>query len=95
MRKRHVIRPVLESMEVRLALSALGAVTPTAEVHTTRLAKVEAHKTQEAAAHAAKHDTTAKHHKTAKPTKTTSKTSSTSGFSSAVSNFFKSAFSGL
>jgi len=95
MRKRHVARPRLESMEDRLTLSALGAATPVAEVHLTRLAKVEAHKAQETAAHAAKHDAAAKHHKAVKPTKTTAKSSPTSSFSSAVSNFFKSAFGGL
>ena len=95
MRKRHAIRPVLESMEVRLALSALGAVTPTAEVHTTRLARLEAHKAQEAAAHASKHDVVAKHHHAVKHATTPSKAPSKSSLSSDFSQFFKSAFGGL
>ena len=95
MRRRHAVRPRLESMEDRLALSALGAAAPTAEVHTTRLARLEAHKAQEAAAHAAKHDVVAKHHNAVKHTTTTSKASSKSSLSNDFSQFFKSAFGGL
>jgi hypothetical protein len=92
MRKRHTARPRLESMEDRLALSALGAAAPTAEVHTTRLARVEAHQAQEAAARAAKHDATVTHHHAVKhttpPPKSSTKTSSTNIFS----QFLKSTF---
>ncbi|MGP0067617.1 MAG: hypothetical protein ACLQGP_28980 [Isosphaeraceae bacterium] len=95
MRKRHVARPRLESMEDRLALSAMGVAAPTAEVHTTRLTRLEAHKAQEVAAQAAKHGSAAKSQSAAKPAKTTSKSSTTTSFSSAFSQFFKSAFGGL
>jgi hypothetical protein len=88
MRKRHAARPGLESMEDRLTLSALGATAPTAEVHVTRLNRLEAHKAQVAAAHATKHDAATTHHATAKHAKAKS-SSTSSSFSSAVSSFFK------
>lgn len=94
MRTRHVVRPRLESMEDRLALSALGTPIPTAEVHVNRHALVEAHRSHEAAVHAARHAAAASHPHAAKP-KTTSSSSSTGSFASSFSQFFKSAFGGL
>ncbi len=91
MRTRHVARPRLESMEDRLTLSAMGAA-PTAEVHVTRVTRLEAHKAQEVATRAAKH---ADHHHAVKHATTTSKTSSKSTSTNIFSQFFKSAFSGL
>jgi hypothetical protein len=92
MRKRHVARPRLESMEDRLTLSAMGAAAPTAEVHATRVTRLEAHKAQEAAIRAAKH---ADHDHAVKHRTTTSKTSSKSTSTNIFTQFFKSAFSGL
>jgi hypothetical protein len=92
MRKRHVARPRVESMEDRIALSASGVAAPTAEVHVARTTKLEAHRAQVVAARAAKHDATTKHHATAKHAKSSSTSTS---FSSAVSSFFKSALGGL
>ena len=60
MHNRRSARPRLESMEDRLALSTVSVAAPAAEVHTTRLATVEAHKAHEVAVHAAKHDLAAR-----------------------------------
>ena len=96
MRMRHVSRPRLESMEDRFALSALGAAAPKAEVHTTRLARVEAHMALAAGIHAARHDATATHHHAVKHTTTPSKPTSKSSFDERLfSQFFKSTFGGL
>ena len=78
-------------MEDRLVLSAMGVAAPAVEVHASRLTKLEAHKAQEAAAHAAKHAAVAGHHHAVKHTTAPSKSTSTNPFT----NFFKSAFSGL
>ncbi len=96
MRKRHVARPRLESMEDRFALSVSGAhAVAAAEVHAARVSRLEAReaahdtRAQHVAAtkqhHAVKHA----HSTTHKPAK--SKSSSTNIFS----QFFKSAFGGL
>ena len=97
MYNRRSARPRLESMEDRLALSALSVAAPAAVVHSTRLAAIEAHKAHVIAVHAAKHEAAAQHHLVA--THAHAPAHKTTGSSTKLTNifqqFFKSAFGGL
>ena len=95
MRKRRAVSPRLESMEERLTLSGLAAATPTAEVHVTRLSRIEAHKAREATSRATKDLVVSKDHHAITHAKTGKATATPTSFSSAISSFFKSAFGGL
>ena len=97
MRKRHAARPMMESMEDRLVLSATGAIDPTTHAHAAIVAqhaqastaRANHHATVEAARAAAR----AAHRQAAKTTHTAPKKSSSStssSLSTTWSNFIKS-----
>jgi hypothetical protein len=95
MRKRYAARPMLESMEDRLVLSASGAVDPTLHLHAAVVAQhaqastaqADHHATVEAARSAAR----AAHRHLARATHSApKKSSSSSSLSNTFSNFFKS-----
>lgn len=98
MRKRHAARPMLESVEDRVVLSALGVLDPAAEV-TAAIAGLVAHPTHASTA-SAKHDATnegtrsdarAAHHQTTSTAHHAHhSSSSSSSLTSSFSSFLKS-----
>jgi hypothetical protein len=103
MRKRHAARPMLESVEDRLALSTSGALDPTSQVRAT-IAGLLAHHSHASPAqanhHATTHGTKSEAHKVHQHTAKTTHhpqqhSSSSSSSTNSFSNFLKSVFPGL
>ena len=101
MRKQHAARPVLESVENRLALSAFAAVAPTSHVHAAVAGLAGRHPhaspaqaTHRATTHGVRSEAATAHHQTAKaahhPHHHSSSSSSSSSLTSSFSNFLKS-----
>ena len=99
MRKRHAARPVLESVEDRLVLSAFAAVAPTSHVHAAVAGLAARHPhatpaqaTHRATTHGARSEAATAHHHTAKPAHHPQhhSSSSSSSLTNSFSNFLKS-----
>jgi hypothetical protein len=99
MRKRHAARPHLEPMEARLFPSAIGAHLTAEQVVAARVAQLEAHSSQKAAAQVTRSEAATQHHHAVKHAHTTHHATTTghksTQSSSTLSNFFKSIFPGL
>jgi hypothetical protein len=86
MPKRHVARPVLESMENRMVLSVAGAATPAAEVVAARAARAETRAAHQTTVHRSKAENTAAHKVTAKAAHSTHHSSKSTSAGSTISN---------
>jgi hypothetical protein len=95
MRTRRAARPRLESIEVRLVPSALGAALPAAQVLAVRAARLEAHAAHQTPVLAARaHATPRQHHAVKHAHAGHHAASGTTQQHNVFSNFFKSIFGG-
>src|SRR5690242_3556038 len=95
MRTQRAARPRLESMEVRLFPSAVGAAIPAAQVLAVRAARLESHAAHGTPAHVARSHATTPHHHAVKHAHVVHHApSSSSQQNNVFDNFFKSIFGG-
>jgi hypothetical protein len=95
MPKRKAVRPMLESMENRLVLSAASALDPTAAIRSAITALFPAHHSRAAADHSKSVGTAHHQHATKVTHAAHHQSSTTSSSGNNLSNFFKSVFPGL
>ena len=95
MRTQRAARPRLESMEVRMFPSAVGAAIPAAQVLAVRAARLESHAAHATPAHVTRSHATTRHHHAVKHAHAGHHAASSSSQKNSVfSNFFKSIFGG-